>query len=425
MIEIDDTLYYSSVKLDTLVQKTYWQDEVMPSASQAGNWHIDVAKRFPYNRFMSRDGSEWSMPWKQEIIPHCVMPKYNPNYSKTFEQITNERAYAIRDQIHQGVKFAVMYSGGMDSTLVLVALLKNLTEEELKSVVVCASVHSIIENPMFWQKYIHGKLKVLDSSVNIYNELIAQGLRPITADEGDCIFGTSFGLQLYHNFEFYVEDISPTPTVRHNLLSQKHGIADGNVHYSVFKDIIIRHFRYDLSAKGFQWAKLFYEKLEKNIATASVPIYSLHDYFWWMIFNIKYLHCATRSSIFFNKSIPINESFKLIENWFAHEDYQLWSMVNNNNGKKIKKTLATYKYELRQYIYDFDKNFWYLNFKTKLESLGNLSIKRSVRDNKEQKSIVMPEVVGLNKKYELITTENEKGKEFFKHHLSQYKFDWV
>ena len=92
-------------------------------------------------------------------------------------------------------------------------------------------------------------------------------------------------------------------------------------------------------------------------------IHSLHDFFWWLIFNIKYLNCAVRGSLYFNDRVEWKTAMDRIVNWFGHNDYQLWSMVNNNNGQKIKKTQASYKWAAREYIYDLDKNDWYKFFK--------------------------------------------------------------
>jgi hypothetical protein len=102
--------------------------------------------------------------------------------------------------------------------------------------------------------------------------------------------------------------------------------------------------------------------------------------------------------------------------WFHTNDYQHWAMVNNNNGQKIQNTLSTYKYASREYIYNFDQNDWYFYFKPKLESLTNIRI----RPRESHLSSL-----GMDKNYEMLLFEDESVKNYFTHHLVNYKIDWM
>jgi hypothetical protein len=422
MIDYDDSVYFSNIRLDHKIQKKFWSN-VREKSSDGGKFYIDIAKKLSYVRFVPRDG-EWSLPWNQELIPGFEMPDYEPNFSKSFAQVTDERANYIKARINNGDKFAVMYSGGMDSTLILSSLLKNLSKEELQSIMVCCSIHSIIENPEFWRKHIYGKLKIIDSSNHSYDDYIGMGYRPITGDEGDCIFGTSIGLQLYHNYDFYVSQLDPA--VQSNLLKLRNKISSGDVHYTLFADIISRHLSYNTTAEGLEFGRLLYEKYHRNIITSKVPVHSLHDFFWWLIFNVKYLNCSVRGAIYFNHTLPIRQCIDSMENWFNGEGYQKWSMVNNNNGSKIRNTLATYKYDQRKYIYDFDKNDWYFQYKTKLESLTNLLIKGKIKST--DKNPAGPFTIAIDKNYlplNINDINDPSIKKYFLNHFRNYEIDWI
>ena len=104
-------------------------------------------------------------------------------------------------------------------------------------------------------------------------------------------------------------------------------------------------------------------------------------------------------------------------NWFNGTDYQLWSMANNNNGSKIRNTIGTYKYVAREYIHNYDKNDWYFHFKTKLESLGNLLIKGKA---------ILPwqSNLALSKDYEMLSMDDATVRDYFRHHIINYKIDW-
>jgi hypothetical protein len=129
------------------------------------------------------------------------------------------------------------------------------------------------------------------------------------------------------------------------------------------------------------------------------------------------LNCSVRGPIYYNVDIPVKDCIEKIVNWYNDTEYQLWSMANNNNGLKIKSTLATYKFAARQYIYDFDKNENYFYFKTKLESLGNLLIRND-------RATIYQNNLGIDKNYNRINTETENIKTYFLENFSTYKIDW-
>jgi hypothetical protein len=419
MIKSTDTLYFHTMhSIPSHYQESLIWKNIRQDCGKGGQFFIDIATRFHESRFVSRNNGEWSLPWKQDIIPDFKMPEYDPTFNKTFEQVSDECAIEIKKLIHQGQKFALMYAGGFDSTVVLVALLKNLTTEELASVALCTSIHSVIEYPDFWAKHIHGKFKIIDSVENWYDHVIAQGYRPITADEGDCVFGTMIGLQVYNNYDLYLSRLSPES--QSNLKNLKYKISSGDVHYSVFKDLIISTLAHEQTPNGLEFGRILYEKYVRNIDTSPVPIHSLHDFYWWLIFNVKYLNCSVRGAIFYNSGLPIRECIDVMVNWFNATDYQLWSMVNNNNGKKIQNTVATYKYEARQYIRNFTNDDWHFYFKTKLDSLVNIKVNRGESYKADHRFLV-----GLDKDYNRLLLTDQSVIAYFTEHLINYKIDWT
>ena len=429
MLTNDSTLLFSSIA-NNFHQDKFWSD-VRNISGTGGKFAIDLAIKYGNNRFISRNG-EWSLPWKQEVPEKFRMPAYDKNFNKSFTEITDARALEIKKLINeQDQKFALMYSGGIDSTVVLVALLKNLNAEELKNVVICANKHSVVENPNLWKKYIWGNFKIIDSASTKLDTLVHLGYRPITADEGDNIFGTVFGLALYQHFDYYTNKLSAEAQEKIKPLKSK---VD-EVHFSNFKDLIIQHFAIPPQKKYLEkrlkietdknFSEQWYLKSVKNIETASVPIHTLHDFFWWQIFNIKYVNCASRCSIYLNDTVNVKDMlYTHLVNWFTHDDYQLWSMNNNNNGQKINKLdISTYKTASKKYIYDFDKNEWYYGFKLKIPSLGfQVAFNQKVDDiplsNRPNARF------GLDENYNVLSIDDKDVQEFIKNSMSTYEMDW-
>lgn len=409
-------LYLSSIAYNHY-QTDFW-NEVRLDAAPGGKFIIDLSKIYKPQRFVGRNG-EWSTPWPQKIPPGFEMPTYDPDFSKNFNDVSDERAKEIAHLINtKNQKFVVMYSGGIDSTVIMAALIKNLSEEELKNISVCANIHTMIENPVFWKKFIWNKFELFDSSVYKYDDLIEKGYRPITADEGDCIFGTMGFLDLQQNYGFHLNKLSEKSRLK--LESLKDKMTSSDVHYSEYKDLIISHWSLPNDTTV---GELWYEKFEKNIKTSSVPVISLHDYYWWLLFNLKWLSCAMRIPIYLNDRMDCK---KVIEdwaiNWFRTESYQKWSMVNNNNGEKIQFTATTYKMAARRYIHDLDKNDWYFFFKQKIGSLGNVMFRQDV--STLPKHLRPNARFGLDTNYNILSIDSPNVKNYIKYHMSKYEIDW-
>lgn len=416
MLNINDTLYFSSQVVNHQTKDVWYK--IFDQIPFDGQWYMRISNKVIPNRLVSRNG-EWSMPWPQELIPKFAMPEHDPNYSKSFEQVTDEKALRIRDRIHQGEKFAVLWSGGIDSTLVLASFIKNFNEEELKSVTILCSGESMIENPHFYRQFIHGKLQTLDSKKHKYDNLIELGMTPVTADEGDCIFGTLIGLNMYNNFNALVDKV--TGPTKMNLISLRDKISNPEVHYSQFKELIIQYLNTDWHP---EFGRILYDKYDHNIKTATVPVHSLHDFFWWLIFNVKYLNCSVRGPIYVNDTMDCKTVIDRVENWFNDQEYQLWSMANNNNGTKIKSSILSYKNVAKDYIYAVDKNEWYRTFKTKLESMWNISNLQDISgvplDRRPMSRIALKK-----DDWSLVHVTDPGVEEYFLHHLSNYKIDWT
>ena len=113
-----------------------------------------------------------------------------------------------------------------------------------------------------------------------------------------------------------------------------------------------------------------------------------------------------------------------IVNWFNDEDYQRWSMVNNNNGTKIKNSILSYKTVAKDYIYSVDKNDWYKTFKTKIESMWNISNLQNVTGIPMERRPI-GRIAIKKEDWELIYITDPGVEEYFTHHVSQYKIDWT
>jgi hypothetical protein len=380
-------LLYSNINCGPADLKFYW-DNIYQKASPELQFHIDIARKFGKNRFIARQG-EWTTPWPQSLIAEFQMPALVKNFCKSFSDITNERANVVRHIFENSdARVAILYSGGIDSTICLASLIQNLSPKELSKIDICMSSESVIENPIFYQKFIQGRFNILDSAFVSYAEIENAGNFAVTSDQGDSIFGTELGT------EFYLRntDLNPEDSFSKN------------------EHRLLKFFELD---EAPQFSTLFFQRILNNIKTSKVEIITLHDFFWWLIFNLKYMDCALRGPVFYcagnkNRKQTIHKN---IINWFNTADYQQWSLHNNNNGQKIRGNCAnTYKWAGRKYIYQFDKSDWQFRHKLKISSLINISYRSSNR-------LIAKNIFGLDSSYNLISLQDPISKSLINNQL--------
>ena len=112
--------------------------------------------------------------------------------------------------------------------------------------------------------------------------------------------------------------------------------------------------------------------------------------------------------------------------WYNTHDYQKWSMVNNNNGEKINVDVnlaqASLKWCAKKYIYEFDKNDWYLFYKQKLSSGEMQKLRQKdhlVHANKNPMTFF-----ALTDTLKPLYLFDEGVKEYVVHHLAKFEKDW-
>ena len=76
-------------------------------------------------------------------------------FSKTYEETCNERAHELLAQAQSlDALLYAFWSGGIDSTCLLISLLKNATAAQKERIVVLLSEESITEYPLFYHQHL-------------------------------------------------------------------------------------------------------------------------------------------------------------------------------------------------------------------------------------------------------------------------------
>jgi hypothetical protein len=255
-----------------------------------------------------------------------------PNHKKTFADICNERAIELLKL--QG-RLYIMWSGGIDSTVAITAILKNWPTEDLKRVVVLCNNDSIKENKKFFP-FIAKNFKV-ETSTDKIEELLKLGY-VLTGEMGDQILGSDV----------------PISTAK-----QGEEILFENFETNALKMY---------SAINSEYAQGYFDKYRPIVDEAPFKIQTIFDFCWWLNFTQKWQHIQLR--IFASKSWsdPSRWQNRLLH-FFDTTDFQVWSI--HNHDKKIKKSWHSYKYIAKEYVIEYTKDQSFMD-KLKLPSLQNL-----------------------------------------------------
>jgi hypothetical protein len=286
----------------------------------------------------------------QSIFP---IPTYR-TLSKSLEQICNERATELLSRADAlDCDLCLLWSGGIDSTLVLVSLLKNATSGQKGRIIIVLSDTSIAENPRFYQDHIRGRLRIKSSA--LVGDLIGSRHLLVNGEPADQIFGY---------------DISG--------FIGRYNMAAVHAHYDrgTFIDFFALGLR-DTRATAF-----FVDLFERLIGAAPIPIISNFDVFWWINFTMKWQDAYMRTLSFAPAHKAADATPEYIHSnyspFFANDDFQLWSM--NNRDKIIKDDWRTFKWLSKDIIYEYTKDADYRDHKVKRRSLQSVS-KRVPRFN--------------------------------------------
>lgn len=302
-----------------------------------------------HQQFYSRIGKN-TLPFKyDEGFFKSPMPVVNQNSEDSFEYITDQRCYNLL-KTHNDRPWLVQWSGGIDSTLIVCSLLKNMSKQQLENVVISCNHISIFENPKFYHTWVAPNFKIIDST-NSSIESYLDTHYVIDGNPADMLQGSGLG-----------------------LFARSCGI-NTTANWRDSADQIIKFLSVLVGKQAAHWA---YSTLDENISSIDsniIPIESCADWFWWINFNWKWPADRFHEMDWLHLD-NLSPYFKSMINWYDSDEYQLWSINHGRYGLFDDTTNpGQYKLPSKQYIYQIDKNEHYLKFKTPTKSDSRVKIR--------------------------------------------------
>jgi hypothetical protein len=283
---------------------------------------------------------------------YVISPALNQQSARSFRDVTDLRAVNIKKEMQQqDQEIAVFWSGGIDSTVALAAMVKNFDSADLKNITVIANNQSYFENPIFYHNVIE-KYQLKTVNFNNFSDEKIQDLFD----------------------RYYVVDGEPADKLWIvNIAIQFESIYGAGSLTTPLAKISSKFVEFLSGYMSFDQANQYYNFLMQNIIETGVEIVTLGDLFWWINFNFHWLEHLL---IWYNQ-FPIKnpQSYKQYKKnykpWYNTEEYQLWSLSDRPKSIKTDRH-DLYKMPAKQYINDLVQDPYYLNYKSKLGSPKNL-----------------------------------------------------
>jgi hypothetical protein len=198
-----------------------------------------------------------TFPWQTKLLDRYKHIEKSPSYDFETCCLLNATKY-----IETGKPIILMWSGGIDSTAMVVAFLK--VAKDLSNITVAFNNDSVREYPSFYKNYICGKVKGLSTE-----ELV---LRITTSGIGDTIL-----LSAEHADQLFGSPLAG-------------GIAQTLGLEFLTKPFNQNNFRTLFTSKGVpqRYADCWFDLYNETSKHSPKPIQTMFDMAWWHGFNFRW-----------------------------------------------------------------------------------------------------------------------------------------
>lgn len=270
-------------------------------------------------------------PW--QLAPTvCAIPKLT-HCEEDFGKVIDSIAEKFCNEVAKSGRTPYMsWSGGIDSTSILVSLLKIGNADFLKKLIVLCNKNSINENPYFYYRFIDQKLQTQDTNTLIIDSSNFDKIVIIDGEAGNqCMGWRAIHVHSYYqNFDFLNQSWK--------TVSDLTMAIPGSNEFTV-------------------------QLIKDSIDHAPIDIETVYDFIWWANFNFKFDTVLLRKVVAYTENLTTQQTQMFynqsLYRFYAHPDMQIWSMISTDQ-RRISTQNFTNKWASKSYIYQFDHNdLWY------------------------------------------------------------------
>ena len=259
------------------------------------------------------------------------------SFDETFDNVADGRGAALWAE---NKKLSLFWSGGIDSTVALVGLLRTVPDGRLSDLKVHCNAASIAEYPEFYSDHIKDKVAV---------STIPSVVKPTDRYSAEDVFASTATQEI-------AKALKTTLVVTGELGDQCFGSAG----FANDPNKIARTLDAYLSEDKFS---SFRDEINTLNAACPIPVTAVTTMMWWWNFALKWSEVRWRSLT----AVQDSTDFANVRHFFDTDDFQRWSIAND--ALKIKNTIQSYKWTAKDYIYNFAGHDDYRDQKLKVGSL--------------------------------------------------------
>jgi hypothetical protein len=272
-----------------------------------------------------------------------VQPIPEARTDASFAEVCAAVARDVADEARAAdLPIQVAWSGGIDSTVALIALASVLRERgELSRLTVLVSTGSMSEYPWFYEHFVMDRLQTRPFG-GALPDVLGEDVITVTGEHGDQLFGSD----------------------------HLAGLVKGGLAHLPWRHVVPAYVAQKLKREDRVARVMRY--LEPQIARAPVPIETAFDYIWWCNFSLKWQQVSLRMPVF--RRGRIERLHRRTRHFFGDPRFQAWAL-SNPQVRRVKDWRA-YKLEAKKLILEATGDFDYFTTKEKEPSLKHVLIDR-------------------------------------------------
>lgn len=289
----------------------------------------------------------FQQPLRLTIADTCKLPTLRTT-NLSYTDCCDNRAKELFDLSEATAKpLRVYWSGGIDSTNILVSFLRNYSIAQLKDKIkVVMNSKSMMENPKFYHDYVLPNFELISSE---FTPWMFDGKAIIVTGElNDQLFGSDM--------------------MRNYLITD--GADKLNAKFS--RDDMFEYI--DRKIQDARISNLMIDGILTSAKTYGLELEKNSDFFWWYNIGFKWQNVHYRIYMLTIPSQVPNITKEWDEQHMKHfyetDDFQLWSF--NNPDIRVIPSWKDYKNIAKQDIFAFNNDEDYLMNKVKTGSLTNV-----------------------------------------------------
>ena len=284
-----------------------------------------------FKEFYRMDADSWlvdrtglfTLPWHNKLLDECQFVEPGPVYDFNTACTNTAKMFLEKNQ-----PLILMWSGGIDSTAMVSAFLQSTND--YSNITIAFNNDSIREYPLFYKKFICGKVKGISTE-----ELI---LRITTSGVGNSLL-----LSAEHADQLFG---SPMTSTIYRTLGSEFGHRPFNK----------ENFSLLFSARGVSSRAIdcWFDIYSLTITKSPKPVLTMFNWAWWHGFNFKW-------QVGVVKTFPRFNSDTNYTTFFSSADFQRWSV----DQSFAMDDMTSLKNIPKQFIFDFTNDHDYMVHKIK------------------------------------------------------------